>query len=295
MKIEIIKGKEIEFIEQINLLKNLTNNEPHIQRLIDAISYDPNKADRLKHDDILPDIQFVKNIFERIDNRKKFNTKDAGKNYEFFTRGDFFKFIQTEHLSQIIGLKILWELLQNMHISNKRIRNKTELAFLSLEIAEEYENLFQKNMDEYLNSLEIRKSLLPDFPIEQVINSEYFYNLPFYINIEDHLVQISDEIPNTAENIEDILDNDTPLFINHDGRILKICKSTFGFTIETTSELGCLESISVKNLKFYYGLYIPNQTESGFINSNYPPSGLKLYRVSEIEQVPESPGFLQCC
>lgn len=279
MKIDIKKGKEIEFTQQLILLKNLIDNEPYIQKFIDTIDLDPNKIEGLKFDTIIPSIELMRQVFERFNNRKEIKTNNAGKKYEFFSKSNFSEFIQTEQFIQIIGIKVLWNILTEMSLPNKIIRNKIELSIFSLKVVEELESATQIMMDELLNSSEIKEILLSKFP-----SIETDTEIKFEIEQDGILVPFSYD-----NDVDEFLaKNDIPLYINYNDHIFRINRSFSGYKIEYSStEIDDFEIISCKDLKFEFGIFIADYIQNSNSLLDIHHKDLKFYRVSETENIPD--------
>ena len=248
MQLEILKGKEIQFIQSIDIYLRTINNDEQTQTLLNCFSIKTNDFDLVYKLIEKTDYNVITTIFERLYNKKSISINNAGKKYLEFTTESFYTFLESPQCVQITTVYILWNAI-SLNSETNKINSELQVAYAFYTLMLEFESSKSDILNTYFNSPGFKNKFLQTFPFNILnINSN---SHTYYIPDKSTLIPLDINNHKESQSIYTILDS----------LIYRIEATESGYSTFFTEVID-KEKININNLEFSTGLFTPYKYES---------------------------------
>jgi hypothetical protein len=252
MNIEIKRGTEIQFIDSLNTLLRIDNNEPHIQDFIDSFNIDINELYELQNMTI--GLEVFAQIFKRLDVRKGTRVNDAGKFYAQVSQGSIEKFITSDFTVKLIGIYTIWNALTKLNRKSYSTNKEILLSSLFMNSFFALKELTYNWLDNHYNSKETKTTYINGIPFDKLLNLSE--NQIVYRILNNEFVEVKLESVQENIMIDSILENYDEIFICIDNIIYKISHGTYGYTIEFNDAPIDILNTNPNDIDYFIGIHI---------------------------------------
>lgn len=254
MQLEIAKGKEIQFVQSIDLYLRTINNDQRLQKLLDCFNLSDEDFDFAYKIVEELDLSVITAVFERINNRKSTIKNNSGEKYLAFSTDNLDSFILSPQGTQLLGFYVLWNAIGLKKDTNK-IKSEIQITYLFYMLLGAVETFKHDLLNYYFNTQEFKDGVIKTFPFS--ILSFSTDNHAYYIEDQNKLIPV-DFLSNANTKPLQL-----PIYTVIDKIIYKITGDDydFGYNIFFNKAETNIEGINTEKLVFTTGLFIPYDHE----------------------------------
>jgi len=253
MQLEILKGKEIQFIQSIDIFLRTINNNQQIQVLLDCFNIKSKDFDSAYELIERIDYQVISNAFERLHTKRNITTNNAGEKYLVFSTDNFYTFLNSSQGIQLITIYVLWNTLSLNSEANK-VNSEAQVAYVFYMLMNEFEAYKTDILNNHFNTLTFKSSLLESFPLSILSFTAHTHS--YYTNFNTKLTPIDISL------YQYILSPHLTLYTINNGLVYRIVNNESGYDIFFTELTHKIENTNIEKLDFSTGLVIPYEYET---------------------------------
>nr|WP_321451476.1 hypothetical protein [uncultured Carboxylicivirga sp.] len=257
MNVNVIKGKEIEFIELLYTLQNTINNEEHIDRFLNCLSIKKEDFNRIITSIEKMDCEIINKIFTRLKLRSTISINNAGKKYNEFSQGSLEAFLDSNHGRKLLGLYSIWQTICQIN-NDENFKEKPLLSsFYFYQLMSEYEYKVKTELVKTLNIQSVLHTIQEQLQIRHILE---FATSEIYKEINNKLISLGNEVAKD-EVINKCLEGQIPLYTSLNNYVFKIVEGTSGYYIYFTNEIEPIKKSKVEELDLRLCIYLPYKSD----------------------------------